>query len=201
MVGKKEVPDMTNNPPTENWKIMNVAVLFIWAAVIVVALKVGGTDSVQNEYKNIRASVYFSPNGGCTDAIVNEINDAKQFVMVGAYRLTSIPIAQALVAAKERGVAVSIILDKAQQSTKYSDATYFHNHQIDVLIDHQHQIMHNKVIIIDGKTVITGSMNFSASGETRNAENVLILTSNKLVDEYVANFNLHKNHSLAYKSP
>jgi phosphatidylserine/phosphatidylglycerophosphate/cardiolipin synthase-like enzyme len=179
--------------------VLVVMLSFIWISIAVVGAT-GFTQSAQFEHE-IRASVYFSPNGGCTDAIVKEINDAKRSVLVEAYRLTSIPIAQALVAAKERGVTVSIILDKAQQSTRYSDATYFHNHQIDVLIDHKHQIMHNKVIVIDDEIIITGSMNFSAAGESKNAENVLIIKGKSLVAEYIKNFDIHKSHSITYSAP
>jgi hypothetical protein len=41
-------------------------------------------------------AVYFSPDGGCTSAIVAEIGAAKASVFVQAYRLTSVPIAKAL---------------------------------------------------------------------------------------------------------
>ena len=48
--------------------------------------------------------VYFSPNGGATDAIVRELGRAKQRVRVQAYSFTSAPIAKALVEAQRRGV-------------------------------------------------------------------------------------------------
>lgn len=49
-------------------------------------------------------------------------------------------------------------------------------------------INHNKVIIIDGKIVITGSYNFSQAAETKNAENILIIHSPKLAALYEINF-------------
>ena len=61
-----------------------------------------------------RTSRNFSPGGGCTNAIVNEIRQARQQIFVQAYSFTSVPIAQALVEARSRGVAVYIILDKSQ---------------------------------------------------------------------------------------
>jgi hypothetical protein len=37
--------------------------------------------------------VYFFPNGGCTDTIINEIDQAKTEILVQAYSFTSAPIA------------------------------------------------------------------------------------------------------------
>ena len=45
---------------------------------------------------NTPAQIYFSPNGGCTEAIVNEISHAKSEIYVQAYSFTSAPIAKAL---------------------------------------------------------------------------------------------------------
>jgi len=58
--------------------------------------------------------VYFSPHGGCTDAIVKELDAAKESVLVQAYEFTSAPIAKALMEAHKRGVKVQVILDKGQ---------------------------------------------------------------------------------------
>lgn len=48
----------------------------------------------------------FSPKGGCTNAIVQELDKAKSSILVQAYSFTSAPIAKVLVAAHERGVKV-----------------------------------------------------------------------------------------------
>ncbi len=61
--------------------------------------------------------------------------------------------------AKKRGVDVKAILDKSHWTEKYSGATYLSSHQIPVLIDDKHAIAHNKVMIIDDNTLITGSFN------------------------------------------
>jgi len=142
---------------------------------------------------------YFSPHGGCTDAIVKELNNAKIEILVQAYSFTSKPIAKALVDAKKRGVKIEDILDKSQQSEKYSSADFVAHAGIPTYIDSAHAIAHNKIIIIDRSTLITGSFNFTRSAEEKNAENLLILKGNKtLVDRYIQNFNEHKGHSERY---
>ena len=66
-------------------------------------------------------------------------------------------------------------------------------------IDSKHAIAHNKIMIIDRNTLITGSFNFTKSAEESNAENLLILKGNKtLVARYIENFEMHKGHSEEY---
>lgn len=143
---------------------------------------------------------YFSPRGGCTEAIVKELNNAKTEILVQAYSFTSRPIAKALVDARKRGIKIEVILDKSQQSQKYSSADFVANAGIPTYIDSAHAIAHNKIMIIDRSTLITGSFNFTKAAEDKNAENLLILKGNKaLVDRYIQNFNEHKGHSERYE--
>ncbi len=142
--------------------------------------------------------VHFSPRGGCTQAIVDTLDRAKSTVLVQAYSFTSVPIAKALLNAQKRGVKVSAILDKSQRTANYSEADFLARAGIPTYIDAAHAIAHNKVMVIDGTTVITGSFNFTKAAEESNAENVLILTSPKLAAEYTKNWREHQGHSERY---
>ncbi len=59
-------------------------------------------------------------------------------------------------------------------------------------------ISHNKIMIIDGKIVITGSFNFTKATESKNAENLLIIKSEELPKLYIENWKNHKAHSEPY---
>ena len=142
--------------------------------------------------------VYFSPRGGCTDAIIKELNNARTSVLVQAYSFTSAPIAQSLVDAHKRGLRVEVILDKSQRTDQYSSATFFYNHGVPVKIDAQHAIAHNKIMVIDGATVITGSFNFTKAAEERNAENLLVIHDTRLAGRYTRNWEEHATHSEDY---
>ena len=72
------------------------------------------------------------------------------------------------------------------------------NAGITVLIDDAHAIAHNKVMIIDGKTVITGSFNFTKGAEEKNAENLMILENSELANVYMENWEKHRKHSEEY---
>lgn len=126
------------------------------------------------------------------------IGKAKATILVQAYSFTSAPIAEALKKAHDRGVKVEAILDKSQRGEKYTGATYLKNAGIPVAIDAAHAIAHNKVMVIDGETVITGSFNFTKAAEERNAENVLIVKDKGLAKLYRQNWEAHRGHSEGY---
>jgi phosphatidylserine/phosphatidylglycerophosphate/cardiolipin synthase-like enzyme len=143
--------------------------------------------------------IFFSPNGGCTEAVVKEINAAKTDILVQAYSFTSVPIAKALVDAHKRGVKIQVILDKSQRTEKYSSADFVRNAGIPTLIDSKHAIAHNKVMIIDGQTVITGSFNFTKAAENSNAENLLVIRDKVIAEKYAENWKAHADHSDPYE--
>ena len=151
-----------------------------------------------NTFHNISGEIYFSPDGGCTEAIVNKIRHAKSEIYVQAYSFTSVPIAKALVDAHKRGIKVEVILDRSQKKERYTSATFLANAGIPTYIDSIHSIAHNKIMVIDKEFVITGSFNFTKAAEEKNAENLLILKSKELASQYLMNWTKHKNHSDSY---
>ena len=143
---------------------------------------------------------FFSPRGGATDAVVHELGNAKKEILVQAYSFTSAAIAKALVDAHKRGVKVTVVLDRSQRSKKYSSADFVNNAGIPTYIDAKHAIAHNKIMIIDGATLITGSFNFTKAAEEKNAENLLVIKGDPgLVKKYIANFEEHLGHSEKYE--
>lgn len=143
-------------------------------------------------------AAHFSPKGGCTDAVLAELKHARREILVLAYSFTSKPIAQALVEAKLRGVHVEIILDKSNEKEAYTDLQFFIEQGLAPLIDPEHAIAHNKVMLIDNSTLVTGSFNFTYQAETENAENLLILKGHPdLINAYRRDFQTHKSHTRA----
>lgn len=86
-------------------------------ACLVIVLVLGATGALALA---AAIRVYFSPNGGCTDAILQQINGARSEILIQAYSFTSQPIARALLQAKRRGVRITAVLDKSNRSQKYS---------------------------------------------------------------------------------
>ena len=178
-----------------NWK--KPLSLFIGVAFLIMAAYGFGRYQAPS-LGNPPVQVYFSPNGGCSDAIIKQIDNSKSEILVQAYSFTSTTIAKALIEAHKRGVKVEAILDKSQKTQKYSGATFLANSRIPTFIDSAHAIAHNKIMIIDGKTVITGSFNFTKAAESKNAENLLIIQSPELAKLYTENWRHHREHSEPY---
>ena len=166
-----------------------LAALLAWSAV---------TETQELRSSNLTCDVYFSPHGGAELAVRQALDEAKSTVLVQAYSFTSAPIAEALVKAHKRRVNVQVILDRSQRTQKYSSADFLVNSGILTRIDAAHAIAHNKIMIIGGKTVVTGSFNFTRAAEERNAENLLIIHSQQLADQYVRNWQFHQRHSELY---
>jgi phosphatidylserine/phosphatidylglycerophosphate/cardiolipin synthase-like enzyme len=66
------------------------------------------------------------------------------------------------------------------------------------MIDANHAIAHNKIIIIDGETILTGSFNFTNAAREKNAENVLMIRDPTLAAQYTQNWDAHRQPSQAY---
>jgi len=115
-----------------------------------------------------------------------------------ASRTVILTIAAALVDASKRGVKVEVILDKSQRTKKYSEADFVAHAGIPTFIDSRHAIARNKIIVIDGAVVLTGSFNFTKAAESSNAENLLVIRDPKLAARYLTNWTEHKAHSESY---
>jgi phosphatidylserine/phosphatidylglycerophosphate/cardiolipin synthase-like enzyme len=179
------------NRPT---RIVSLAVL---VAICSFALPTAPTAQAQGQSD---LACYFSPEGGCTEAVVAEIEAARQTILVQAYSFTSTPIAKALVDAHTRGVQIAVILDKSNRTDRYSAADFVQHAGIPTYIDAEHAIAHNKIMLIDGRTILTGSFNFTKQAEKNNAENLLVIKDRPdMFGKYYANFQAHLNHSPPYE--
>ncbi len=133
--------------------------------------------------------VYFSPNGGCQQAVVSQIRKAAQSIDIAMYYLSSGDIARALVKARENNVRVRIVLDQGQEIEPASKSGYLVKHGFEIRYHLGFGLMHNKFAIIDGKSLITGSFNWTLTAEERNEENLLIITDAGTIEKYEERFN------------
>ncbi len=166
--------------------------------VLLLALLAGCATQGQQRELAPNWSVYFSPKGGGTDAVVKELGRARRLVFVQAYTLTSAPIAKALVDAHRYGVKVEILLDKSQRTDRLSSADFLAGSGIPTKIDGAHAAARNEVIIIDAETVITGSFPFTQAAEEQNAANLLIIRNRPIAEAYIKNYLEHSRHSEPY---
>jgi len=76
--------------------------------------------------------------------------------------------------------------------------SFFLNQGIPVRIDPKHAIAHNKIMVIDGEIVLTGSFNFSKAAEESNAENLLVIRDKILAERFTKNWQEYDRHSEVY---
>lgn len=107
------------------------------------------------------------------DIALSAIRRASKSIDLAAYQLTKGPVLDAVVSAATEGIKVRVLLDKTQEHGDAATALALLS--VECRVDHAHKIMHHKFMVIDHKTVETGSFNYSKSASTVNAENALLL--------------------------
>ncbi|MCH9408653.1 phospholipase D family protein [Pantoea agglomerans] len=136
------------------------------------------------------AEVGFSPEGSARDVVLSAIGGAQRSIHMMAYSFTAPDIVRALADAHKRGVDVLVVVDENGNQTRPSIAAmnYAVNNGISLRTDANYKIQHDKVMIIDGDTVETGSFNYTASAEKYNSENALVLSG---VPELAKRYDAH----------
>ena len=93
-----------------------------------------------------------------------------------------------MIRARERGVSVRVVFDYLQASNQYSEDEKLSHGGVAIKIKDGSGFMHNKFAVIDRKKVLTGSFNYSKNGDTKNDENLVLIISEKIAKQYVAEF-------------
>lgn len=132
-----------------------------------------------------KVSAYFSPQDKTVEkALVPLIENAQSYIYLPVFVITHKKLTQALIDAKNRGVDVKIILDATSVRSNHTTHEILREAGIPLKTENYAGKVHNKSMIIDDKYVITGSMNFSNSGENRNDENCLVIENSDLAKFY-----------------
>ncbi len=132
--------------------------------------------------------VYFSPGEACRSAIINEIKNAKQQLKICVFTISDDKITHAILEAHRRKVAISIITDNDKTLDVGSDIEMFSKNGIQVKMDMTTNHMHHKFMIADGRTVITGSYNWTNSAARYNQENIIITQEKEAIKSFVSEY-------------
>jgi len=141
-------------------------------------------------YKNIQTedsivSIYFSPKSNTYENGIKElIENAKHYIYIPIFYLTHKGLAKELISAKERGVDIKIILDATAARNKYSIHKQLRKEGIAVKVENFGGKMHIKSIVIDDEYIVSGSMNLTKSGNSKNDENTLVIQNTHLAKQY-----------------
>lgn len=125
--------------------------------------------------------------------LISLLDGATQSIHVAAFEFNVDAVADALIAAHQRGVQVIWITDNEYGLVADSDPGHgqfarLRAAGITVVADNRTGLMHNKFIIIDGETVWTGSMNITQNGLHLNNNNVIVLHAPEVAAMYESEF-------------
>lgn len=173
--------------------------------LVFLLLKIQGYANQNLLYQKLRAGsvseveVFFSPDGGCKKALLDNISQSRSNILIHACTFTSDDIAKAIVKAKERKVEVVIILDGRQEDNDNDAIERLTKAGVTLYIDSKHRFARINAIIIDCFVVITGSYHLTESSEEYYVEDLVVITNPETAKTYSENWKKHREHSILKK--
>ena len=134
------------------------------------------------------AEAHFSPGEDCPRAIGRLLDHCRRTADVCVFTITDDRLADALLAAHRRGVAVRIIADDAKAEDLGSDIDRFERAGVPVRVDRSPFHMHHKFALFDAATLLTGSYNWTRGAARDNEENLIVTDEPRLVGPFAETF-------------
>jgi len=139
----------------------------------------------------------YDPNnmqGTVATELINHINNAQETIHIASFEFNLTPVAEALIAAQERGVDVRWVTDdehgiEADEEDDHGQFAMLKDAGIEIIDDARGALMHNKFWVFDGQTVWTGSTNITQNGIFRNNNNVIVIESPEVAAMFTREFN------------
>lgn len=118
---------------------------------------------------------YFSPTDHVMERLIQYVQDAQKSVHFMAFTYTDKDLANAMIAQAQAGLDVQGVIENRASSQGALPVLFCAG--VPVKTDGNKYTMHHKVIIIDGKIVVTGSFNFTNAADHDNDDNIIVLHS------------------------
>lgn len=150
------------------------------------------TSQLDSQYAVVNGSamrvIFTSEDPAIEEAIIPLINSAQSSIRFLAFSFTDYPMAKAMIDRAAVGVDVAGVFEKVGSSTDAAELRTLYCAGVPARRDENGGFMHNKVVIVDERYVVTGSLNFSTNAETSNDENVLIIDNPDIARLYMQEF-------------
>jgi phosphatidylserine/phosphatidylglycerophosphate/cardiolipin synthase-like enzyme len=142
----------------------------------------------KNHDHRIVAEAYFSPGDDCPRAIGRLLANASKSADICVFTITDDRLAETILDAHRRRVAVRIITDDAKAEDLGSDVGRFEEAGIPTRVDRSPSHMHHKFAILDGVTLLTGSYNWTRGAARDNEENLIVTTDPRFLTPFEQTF-------------
>lgn len=152
----------------------------------------GGSAGMKTKLSDgTELSAFFSPQDNAMERGVRPIlQRARKSIDVAVFYLTHKYITADLISAHQNGIQVRVILDATAAKNEYTKHEILRAAGIPVKVENWGGKMHAKAAVVDGKTLIFGSMNWTSAGERSNDENTVIASSDRLAGEFSTYFEM-----------
>ncbi|MBI2575898.1 hypothetical protein HYV84_01690 [Candidatus Woesearchaeota archaeon] len=129
---------------------------------------------------------YFCPEDACGEKIIAQIAKAEKSILMASFSFTHEGIADALL--RNAKAESKVLFEKRGSQGENSQFTRLRDFGFSVKTDTNPRTMHHKFIIIDNRTVVTGSMNPTANGDKKNDENIIIIHDSTIARSFAREF-------------
>ncbi len=124
---------------------------------------------------NAETAVYFTPSLDCENQIIRLLNNAKKCIDISVYSINNNNIVAVLKQTYERGIPIRILTDRTQAAGRGAKSIDLYESGLDIRVHSKHRIEHNKFMVADNETIITGSYNWTNPASLKNSENCLVV--------------------------
>ena len=137
--------------------------------------------------EEILISSYMCPQDNCDRVLIDILDKAEEEILFSTFVFTNNNFANVLKEKNEMGLTVKGVIESRSVSstgTVYPELSNLFSFKI----DRAHGTMHHKYFVVDGKYIVTGSMNPSRAGVEFNDENILVIENENLAQLYREQF-------------
>jgi phosphatidylserine/phosphatidylglycerophosphate/cardiolipin synthase-like enzyme len=132
--------------------------------------------------------IFTSEDPALENAIVPIVKSATKSIRFLTFSFTDYPLADAMSQRAQAGVDIAGVFEKFGSETEASELRNLMCRKLPVRQDGNPGFLHDKLIVVDERIVITGSMNFSTNAEKSNDENVIIIDNADIARLYLQEF-------------
>jgi phosphatidylserine/phosphatidylglycerophosphate/cardiolipin synthase-like enzyme len=132
--------------------------------------------------------VYFSSEDDVLNHIIPVVESAQTNIRFLAFSFTDYPLAKAMIDRAGVGANVAGVFEKVGSETEAAELRTLYCAKVPVRQDGNPSFLHHKLIVVDNRIVITGSLNFSTNADTSNDENVIVIDNPAIARLYMQEF-------------
>ena len=145
-------------------------------------------DQITDVHGSRIVVVFTSEDPALENAIIPIVKSATQSVRFLTFSFTDYPLADTMSQLHQAGVDVAGVFETVGSETDAAELKTLMCRNVPVKQDGNPSFMHHKLIVVDERIVITGSMNYSTNAEVNNDENVIIIDNADIARLYIQEF-------------